>query len=68
MTAAKGPQGYDVTEEELEVSEVGIVPCTLVTETRWQCPGCKGRFAKLGVHSGRLKTCGRCGASFFLRR
>jgi len=52
----------------MNLSEVGIVECTVVAETQWACPGCKVRYAKRGVHSGQLKRCRRCGARFFLRR
>jgi hypothetical protein len=65
---ARPNDGIEVTEDNQSMSEVGIVACSVVTETQWQCPGCKGRFAKRGVHSGQLKRCKRCGARFFLRR
>lgn len=73
MTVARGRDpGYTVEENATaDLSLVGIVDVTLVTELRWSCPGCKTRFAKVVGNTralGKLRTCPRCSARFFLRR
>jgi hypothetical protein len=65
----RGAPGIEVREDTgANMSEVGIVDARVVEETQWTCPGCGTSWKKAGVHSGKLKTCGRCGSRFFLRR
>lgn len=54
---------------EYVAGEVGIVDAEMVATTMWKCPNpeCGTRWRKFGVHTGILKTCGACGARFFLR-
>ncbi len=61
--------GVHVSTGEYIAGEVGIVDVELVQTTQWQCPNpeCGTRWRKLGVHTGVLKSCGACGARFFLR-
>ncbi len=61
--------GNESPTGEYVAGEVTIVDVELVTTTQWRCPNpdCRTRWRKLGVHTGMLKSCGACGAQFFLR-
>ncbi|MEO6184781.1 MAG: hypothetical protein ABIP38_13750 [Steroidobacteraceae bacterium] len=57
------------TSGEYVAGEVSIVDVEMIMTTQWRCPNpdCRTRWRKLGVHTGILKSCGACGARFFLR-
>jgi DNA-directed RNA polymerase subunit RPC12/RpoP len=60
--------GIHVVEGTESMNDVHIVE--VVYQTLWKCPNprCGVRWAKRGLHAGRLKRCRRCGSRFFLRR
>ncbi len=68
---SKDPKdGIEVsTSGEYVAGEVSIVDVEMIMTTQWRCPNpdCRTRWRKLGVHTGILKSCGACGARFFLR-
>lgn len=65
--ASRKHEGIEVTEGTMAGASITVVIATIHIETRWQCPGCRTRWAKKGKHHGTHRKCRTCGHTFWLR-